>query len=147
MILRKLICSLLAILSISIVTSDLKAQSAKNNPRTGKASYYHPKFVGRKTATGEIFSNNKYTAACNQYPLGTYLKVTNTKNGKVVYVKVNDRIGHPQRIIDLTQRAASDLKYVNSGLANVTIEVVNPDEGKRQIFAQTSGDMIDDNTL
>ncbi|WP_233559683.1 septal ring lytic transglycosylase RlpA family protein [Taibaiella sp. KBW10] len=134
-------------MSISVVTFDLKAQGNGSNAKTGKASYYHPKFVGRKTATGEVFSNNKYTAACNQYPLGTYLRVTNTKNGKVVYVKVNDRIGHPQRIIDLTQRAASDLKYVNSGLTNVKIEVVNDDEGKRKIFAQTTGDMVDDNTL
>lgn len=147
MILRKLICSLLAILTISVITSDLNAQGNGAKEKAGKASYYHPKFVGRKTATGEIFSNNKYTAACNQYPLGTYLKVTNTKNGRVVYVKVNDRIGHPQRIIDLTHRAAADLNYVNSGLANVTIEAVSPDEGKRKIFAQTTGDMVDDNTL
>ncbi len=147
MILRKLICSLLAIISISVITSDLKAQGNGAKEKTGKASYYHPKFTGRKTATGEIFSNNKYTAACNQYPLGTYLKVTNTKNGRIVYVKVNDRIGHPQRIIDLTHRAAADLNYVNSGLANVTIEAVSPDEGKRRIFAQTTGDMVDDNTL
>ncbi|MNU14524.1 RlpA-like protein precursor [compost metagenome] len=147
MILRKLICSLLAIISISVITSDLKAQGNRAKEKTGKASYYHPKFTGRKTATGEIFSNNKYTAACNQYPLGTYLKVTNTKNGRIVYVKVNDRIGHPQRIIDLTHRAAADLNYVNSGLANVVIEAVSPDEGKRRIFAQTTGDMVDDNTL
>lgn len=147
MILRKLICSLLAIISISVITSDLKAQGNGTKEKTGKASYYHPKFTGRKTATGEIFSNNKYTAACNQYPLGTYLKVTNTKNGRIVYVKVNDRIGHPQRIIDLTHRAAADLNYVNSGLANVRIEAVSPDEGKRRIFAQTTGDMVDDNTL
>lgn len=147
MILRKLICSLLAILSISAITFDLKAQGNASREKTGKASYYHPKFTGRKTATGEIFSNNKYTAACNQYPLGTYLKVTNTNNGRVVYVKVNDRIGHPQRIIDLTHRAASDLKYINSGLATVKIEAVSPDEGKRKIFAQTSGDVVNDNTL
>ena len=58
---------------------------------TGVASYYHNKFNGRKTASGEVFSNNKLTAAHRTYPFGTYLKVTNVVNGKSVVVKVNDR--------------------------------------------------------
>ena len=49
---------------------------------TGVASYYHNKFNGRKTASGEVFSNNKLTAAHRTYPFGTYLKVTNVVNGK-----------------------------------------------------------------
>ena len=38
---------------------------------TGVASYYHNKFNGRKTASGEVFSNNKLTAAHRTYPFGT----------------------------------------------------------------------------
>lgn len=145
MMLKKIVCSIVAFLTMGIVGMDLSAQKG-NGSRSGTASFYHNKFVGRKTANGEIFSNTKYTAACNQYPLGTYLKVTNTKNGEVVYVKVNDRIGHPKRIIDLTHRAAKDLRFTNSGLTKVTIEVVDEQEGNRKILAQTGGN-INDNTL
>ncbi|HTO15483.1 MAG TPA: septal ring lytic transglycosylase RlpA family protein [Edaphocola sp.] len=143
---RKIISSIIAILMIATVGTELNAQKG-NNSKSGIASYYHNKFVGRKTANGEIFSNNSYTAACNKYPLGTYLKVTNNKNNKVVFVKVNDRIGHPKRIIDLTHRAAKDLNFVNSGLTNVTVEVVDGSVGKQRIIAQTNGDFIDDNIL
>ena len=142
--LKKLVWSLVAV--ITVLLTGFTAQAGDGN-LNGTASYYHPKFVGRKTATGEIFSNSKYTAACNKYKLGTFVKVTNVKNGKSVYVKVNDRIGHPKRVIDLTHRAASDLKFVNSGLTTVKIEVVSPEEGKRKILAQTSGQGLSDNEL
>ena len=57
----------------------------------GVATYYHNKFNGRKTASGEVFNNNKLTAAHRTYPFGTILRVTNPINGKSVVVKVNDR--------------------------------------------------------
>ncbi|HMJ48845.1 MAG TPA: septal ring lytic transglycosylase RlpA family protein, partial [Ferruginibacter sp.] len=50
----------------------------------GLASYYADKFHGRRTANGEIFSQTKMTAACNVLPLGTWIQVTNLKNGKIV---------------------------------------------------------------
>lgn len=145
MILKKIVCSIVAILTMGFVGLDLKAQKG-NNAKSGTASFYHSKFVGRKTANGEIFSNGKYTAACNHYPLGTYLKVTNTKNGEVVYVKVNDRMGHPKRVIDLTHRAAKDLRFTGSGTTSVTVEVVDNQEGQRKVLAQTGG-VSEDNTL
>ncbi|MBK7690624.1 MAG: hypothetical protein IPJ31_05740 [Bacteroidetes bacterium] len=58
----------------------------------GIASYYHSKFEGRKTSTGEIFSNRKLTAANNFLKLGTKVRVTNLLNGKSVIVKINDRM-------------------------------------------------------
>ena len=57
----------------------------------GDASFYSGKFNGRRTASGEIYSQNKRTCACNVLPLGTWIKVTNVKNGKSVEVKINDR--------------------------------------------------------
>ena len=108
----------------------------KTEQKTGVASFYHNKFEGRKTATGEVFDNDKYTAASNFFKLGTYVKVTNQSNGKVVYVKVNDRMGHPSRMIDLAEVAAQDLKFIAKGTAKVKIESVSAAEGKRQILAQ-----------
>jgi rare lipoprotein A len=92
---------------------------------SGVASFYGNKFIGKKTASGEIFSQEKYTAACNVLPLGTWIKVTNIKNGKSVVVKTNDRL-HPKmkRIVDLTMVAAHELGYVGKGLAKVKVEVI-----------------------
>ena len=91
---------------------------------SGVASYYHDKFVGRKTANGERFSQKLYTCAHKNLPFGTRLKVTNLDNGKSVTVIVNDRGPYVRgRVIDLSRRAASDLDFVKKGLARVAIEV------------------------
>ena len=91
----------------------------------GLASFYGNKFIGKKTANGEIFSQEKFTAACNVLPLGTWIKVTNLKNGKWVIVKTNDRL-HPKmkRLVDLTRAAATQLNYINRGVTKVKVEVV-----------------------
>jgi rare lipoprotein A len=116
--------------------------------KSGVASYYHPRFVGRLTATGDVFSNEKFTAASNHFKLGTYVKVTNLRNGKFVYVRINDRMGQPNRIIDLTQKAAETLHFINRGLTKVKIEPVPVLEGKRQILAQNElGTTVPDNIL
>lgn len=84
--------------------------SSKNNTKsfdsTGTASYYADKFNGRKTASGEKFSNSKMTAAHRTLPFGTMLKVTNTANGKSVKVKINDRGPFTKnRELDLSKKA------------------------------------------
>lgn len=120
----------------------------QNAGKSGIASFYHNKFVGRKTATGEVFSNKKYTAASNHYTLGSYVKVTNLDNGRIVYVKINDRMGHPSRSIDLTEVAARDLRFHSKGITKVKIETVSSDEGKRKVLAQSAGGSeISDNEL
>lgn len=91
----------------------------------GIASFYGDKFIGKKTASGEIFSQEKNTAACNILPLGTWIKVTNTKNHKSVIVKTNDRL-HPKmnRIVDLSKIAAQKIGLLGNGLVKVKIEVI-----------------------
>ena len=91
----------------------------------GQASFYANKFHGRKTANGEIFDQKKMTCACNVLPLGTWIKVTNLRNGRTVVVKTNDRL-HPKmkRIVDLTRAAAGQLGYISSGLTRVKVEVI-----------------------
>ena len=102
---------------------------AKNEEVTrtlyGQASFYASKFEGRPTATGEKFSHNRETAACNVLPLGSWVKVTNLRNGKSIVVRTNDRL-HPKtkRIIDLTKTGAQKLGYVKFGLTRVKIEVL-----------------------
>ena len=101
----------------------------------GTASFYANKFDGRKTANGEIFSQQKFTAACNLLPLGTWIRVTNLRNGRAVIVKINDRL-HPRmkRIVDLSRTAAQQLNYLRSGLTKVKVEVIparTPPAGKK----------------
>lgn len=113
-----------------IVLSQTNEQGAKKTTQKtskvlyGIASFYANKFDGRKTANGEIFSQKKFTAACNVLPLGTWVKVTNLRNGKSVVLKTNDRL-HPsmKRILDLSRAAAQKLGYINSGLTRVKVEI------------------------
>ncbi len=95
----------------------------------GQASFYANKFHGRKTASGEIFDQKKFTCACNVLPLGTWVRVTNLRNGKTAIVKVNDRI-HPKmrRVVDLTRAAAQKLGFISRGLTRVKVEVVDRSE-------------------
>ena len=91
----------------------------------GTASFYSNSFNGRKPANGEIYSHKKMTAACNVLPLGTWIKVTNLRNGKSVVVKTNDRLhSRMKRVVDLSREAAEKLGYVKSGLTRVRVEVI-----------------------
>lgn len=93
----------------------------------GVASYYHNKFNGRKTASGEIFSNDSLTAAHKTLPLGTWVKVRNLKNDSVVILKVNDRLPKTsKRTIDLSRAAAKQLNFIREGLTKVEIEILEP---------------------
>lgn len=89
------------------------------------ASYYANKFHGKRTASGERFDNNKYTAAHKKLAFGTKLRITNPKNGKKLIVKVNDRGPFVKgREIDLSRSAYMYLTTNKSGgEMNVKIEI------------------------
>ncbi len=92
---------------------------------TGVASYYHSKFQGRITASGELYDQDKMTAAHNRLPLGTRIKVTNLRNMRTVIVRVNDRLHHRnKRLVDLSRAAASKLGYIGRGITRVRVEVL-----------------------
>ena len=90
------------------------------------ASYYHDKFNGRKTASGAIFSNYKFTAAHRSLPFGTEVKVTNRTNGKSVIVTINDRGPFTKdREIDLSKKAFMEIsEHKNQGVLQVDIEIL-----------------------
>jgi rare lipoprotein A len=106
-------------------SNSVKKAPVKLKVQYGIASFYSNKFNGRKTANGEIFSQQKFTAAHNSLPLGTYVRVTNLRNKRTVVVKVNDRLhARNKRLIDLTKAAAQKLGFIKSGLVRVKIEVL-----------------------
>ncbi|HEY5464252.1 MAG TPA: septal ring lytic transglycosylase RlpA family protein [Hanamia sp.] len=95
----------------------------KKNIKFGVASFYANKFNGRSTANGEVYRNEKYTAACNQLPLNTWIKVTNLKNNRSVIVRINDRLNsHNKRLVDLSKCAAQKLGIIGRGIAKVKVE-------------------------
>ncbi len=109
--------------------------------QTGKASFYADKFEGRTTASGEKYKHNKLTAAHKTLPFGTRVRVTNLANQKQVEVTVNDRGPYVDgRIVDLSRSAAEQLGYINQGIADVSLEVINPGDGKSttQVVIQDS---------
>lgn len=91
----------------------------------GGASYYADKYDGRKTASGEIFRQNKLTAAHRTLSFGTMVRVKNLKNGKTVDVKINDRGPFVSgRIIDLSRAAAEKIDLVRDGVAEVEVTIL-----------------------
>jgi rare lipoprotein A len=91
----------------------------------GTASYYANKFQGRTTANGEVFDQQKMTAACNVLPFGTWIRVTNLRNSRTVIVRVTDRLHvRMTRLVDLSRAGAEKLNYVKSGLTRIKVEVL-----------------------
>ena len=118
-----------------IITENGVVDSLKFDPyvkfkvykKNAHASYYAQKFNGKRTASGAIFSNNKYTAAHKKLPFGTKVKVTNETNGKSVIIEVTDRGPFTKaREIDLSKKAFMELvDNKNSGVVIVKLEVEN----------------------
>ena len=93
----------------------------------GVASYYHNRFHGRPTASGERYDRHELTAAHRDYPFDTWLRVISIKNGSSVIVRVNDRgpFGDRRRIIDLSRAAAEELDMIRAGVVPVRVEIVH----------------------
>ncbi|HVK59979.1 MAG TPA: septal ring lytic transglycosylase RlpA family protein [Bdellovibrionales bacterium] len=125
-------------------TAAVDTGSRKKNCRpfisNRKASFYANKFVGKKTASGTIFSNKEFTAAHPTLPMGTLLKISNPRTGASVEVVVTDRgpfkcvrtkgkkklscVAHPTREVDLSQRAFTALfGTLESGVHSVDVAV------------------------
>ena len=97
-----------------------------NDAKTSFASFYHDKFNGRKTASGEIFNNRKLTAAHRTLPFGTIVEVTNLRTGKSIEVKINDRGPfHSSRALDLSKAAFDSIGNTSRGTMPVEYEIVD----------------------
>ncbi len=96
----------------------------------GVASWYGLPFHGRRTASGERFDMNAFTAAHPHLPFGTRVRVHNPHNGRSVVVRINDRGPHVGgRIIDLSHAAARALGLLSRGTRRVVLTA--PDAGLR----------------
>jgi rare lipoprotein A len=119
---KKLLLTLCCLFSLTLAFAQIQ---------TGKASFYADKFEGIATASGEKYRHSKLTAAHKTLPFGTKVRVTNQANNKTVDVVINDRGPWVEnRVIDLSRSAAEKLGFVNQGLADVQIEVIDAGDGK-----------------
>jgi rare lipoprotein A (peptidoglycan hydrolase) len=92
---------------------------------TGKASYYYGRWIGRKTANGEIYRASDVTSAHKTLPFNTMVRVTNLKNGKSVIVRINNRGPFIKgRILDLSLEAAKAIDMTKAGVVPVKAEVL-----------------------
>jgi rare lipoprotein A len=110
----------------------VRKQAGKAKPyQIGTASWYGENFHGKPTASGEPYDMYDMTAAHLTLPMGSYVRVTNLRNGRAVVVRVNDRGPIvPGRIIDLSYGAAQALQFRQRGLQRVRLDLVNPPQPK-----------------
>jgi len=109
--------------SWKIVFSPAKSHAAMN----GVATVYADKFNGRRTASGQRFSQELLTAAHRTLPFGTWVRVTNVRSQREVDVVINDRgawYKRGRRIIDLSAAAAERLGMRKTGKALVRLEIL-----------------------
>ncbi|WES32254.1 septal ring lytic transglycosylase RlpA family protein [Varunaivibrio sulfuroxidans] len=105
---------------------------------TGIASWYGPKFHGRRTANGERYDMTAISAAHRTLPLPSIVRVTNLQNGRSLVVRVNDRGPYARgRIIDVSRRAAQLLGFLKKGTARVRVQVMAKES--RQLAARLRG--------
>ena len=123
------------------VTSPRSGSQAKANHhppyQVGTASWYGEYFEGKATASGEPYNMYDLTAAHPTLPLGSWVRVTNLRNRRVVYVRINDRGPIiPGRIIDLSYGAARALRFQQQGIQRVRLDLAQPREAQVEQVAQ-----------
>lgn len=117
-------------------SSAIKQQKAVKQPKAqkskpyqlGTASWYGAYFQGKPTASGEPYDMYAMTAAHPELPLGTMVKVTNLRNGRVVVLRINDRGPFvAPRIIDVSYTAAKVLDFKARGIQRVRLDILHPE--------------------
>ena len=92
----------------------------------GVASWYGPKFHGKKTANGEFYNQNAFTVAHKILPINTRIKITNRENGRWVQARVNDRGPYKKnRVVDVSKKIAKELKFLEKGTARVRLDIIS----------------------
>ena len=129
-----IMATLLMVATVGAAPATKGPRSSKSAPpkperpyQIGRASWYGKPFHGRTTASGEPYDMFQFTAAHRYLPLGTWVKVTNLRNGKSLMVRINDRGPVPEsRIIDLSYGAAAMLEFRHAGVEQVRLDLVTP---------------------
>lgn len=115
-----------------LATKRIAGPDGKRHALRGVASWYGKRFHGRKTACGEPFDMNGFTAAHRTLPFHTIVRVTDPETLKSVVVRINDRGPYSKgRVIDLSRAAATDLDMISRGTLPVHLQVLEWGDGSR----------------
>jgi len=104
-----------------------RVAASTGNTQRGYATWYGGGHHGGPTASGERYNKNAMTAAHRNLPMNTRVRVTNTKNGRSVVLRINDRGPYGkrrERIIDVSEAAAEKLDMIDAGVVPVTVEIL-----------------------
>lgn len=104
--------------------SSLAGPAVLGQVSVGIASWYGPGFHGRRTASGERYNQETFTAAHGNLPFGTRVRVTLLATNRSVVVRINDRLPRRDRIIDLSRAAARAIHLLDRGVGKVRLEVI-----------------------
>jgi rare lipoprotein A len=101
------------------------AQSVQRPSESGFATWYGAPYHGQRSASGEIYDQEKLTAAHRTLPFGTRVRVHRLDGGGSVVVRINDRGPFVKsRVIDLSHAAAVQLGMTGGGVVPVILDVV-----------------------
>lgn len=90
----------------------------------GLATWYTAPYKGRKSANGQVFSDDAMTAAHRTLPMGSLVVVTNLKTGQSAVMRITDRGPFVEdRILDLTMAAAKAIGLYRIGMTQVRMDV------------------------
>lgn len=130
---RKLLVLLSALVLASCAPTTKQSESAKSvielepvKVQVGIASFYGGRWIGRKTANGEIYRATDRTAAHRTLPFDTRVRVTDLKTGGSTIVRINNRGPYIRgRVIDLSVVAAREIGLTRKrGIAKVKLEIL-----------------------
>jgi len=106
-------------IGIALITSNALLWAQRQE---GVGTYYHERFWGIRTSSGEVYHPFVYSAAHRTLPFGTWVEVELLKTGKKTIVKVNDRGPFFQGgVIDVSKIAAKELGLVDYGNSKVKV--------------------------
>ena len=129
-----LLAALVVGIALPVAAQTVTPGGRRAEARRGVASYYAASLHGNRTASGDRYDRTAFTAAHRSLRFGTILRVTNERNGRSVYVRVNDRGPfHRNRVLDLSGAAATYLQMRGRGTARITYEIVPASEAPDQM--------------
>ena len=101
----------------------------------GLATWYSPRAIGHRTASGEPTERHALTAAHRTLPFGSIVRITNLESCRAVKVTINDRgptsRRNQKRILDVSKPAALALGMTRGGVAKIRLEEFQSDQPAR----------------
>ena len=104
---------------------------------TGFATSYGADAGKKLTANGDVFDQNIASGAHHTLALPTIVQVTNLDNGRSIQLRIDDRgPPAPNRILEVSRRAAQLLGFDQSGTAKVRVRVLLTESIQAQSIAK-----------